>query len=383
MSYLIPTYNRIPISFTHGNGVWLFSDKGQKYLDFASGIAVNSLGHSNDKLINALVTQSKKLWHVSNLYQIPEQAELAKVLCKITNFDSAFFVNSGTEAVEAAIKLARIHTGRDKIISFTGAFHGRTMGALSVTAKESIKKDFRPLVPNCKIIEFNNIEALEKIVDDKTSAIIFEFIQGEGGVNLINKKFLAKIFELARKYKFLTIADEVQTGVGRTGSLLASDNFNVKPDIVCLAKGLGGGFPIGAILTHEKISKSFKFGSHGSTFGGNPLSCAVALAVVSEVKQVKFLKQIKENSEYFLKNLNELKKKYNKIILDVRGIGFIIGLEIDNIETRDLIIKLLREKYNVLAIGSGDKVLRILPPLISSKANIDWFTLKLEEALII
>jgi len=381
MPYLIPAYNRIPISFTHGRGVWLFSGNGKKYLDFASGIAVNSLGHSHPSLLKALEEQNKKLWHVSNLYKIPEQYELAKVLCKVANFDAAFFVNSGTEAVEAAIKLARKHTRRKKIISLTGAFHGRTMGALSVTAKESIKKDFNPLVPNCKIIKFNNIEALEKAADNKTSAVIFEFIQGEGGVNLINKKFLAKIFALSCKHKFLTIADEVQTGIGRTGHFLTSDYFCVKPDIVCLAKGLGGGFPIGAMLTRDAISNSFSHGSHGSTFGGNPLACAVSLAALREIKQVSFLKKIKENSEYFLNNLKQVQKKYNNLILDVRGLGFVLGIEVNNVETRDLIIKTLRERYCILTTASGEKALRILPPLIASKENIDWFILKLEEVL--
>ena len=381
MSHLIPTYNRTPISFTHGKGVWLFAKTGEKYLDFISGIGVNSLGHSHPSLVNALEKQSKKLWHVSNLYEIPEQLELAKVLCKATGFDAAFFANSGTEATEAAIKLARKHTGRKEIISFTGGFHGRTMGALSITAKKSIKKDFAPLVPGCKIIEFNNGQELEKTVSSKTAAVIFECVQGEGGINLINKKFLAQIFKLARKYKFLVIADEVQAGMGRTGYFLASDYFKIKPDIVTLAKGLGGGFPIGAILTRKHISQSFNPGSHGSTFGGNLLACAASLAAVNEIKKANFLKSVKANSEYLLNNLKKTQKKYHKIILDIRGIGFMLGLEINDVKTRDLIIKILREKYHVLTVVSGEKVLRILPPLIVSKANIDWFILKLEEAL--
>lgn len=380
-SCIIPNYNRISISFTHGKGVWLFAKNGKKYLDFASGVAVNSLGYAYPKLVEALTQQAQRLWHVSNLYQIEEQEDLSKKLCKITKMDAALFVNSGAESVESAIKLARKHTGKKKIISFTGAFHGRTMGALSVTARESIKKSFRPLVPKCSIVELNNIKELKKEVDKNTAAIIFEPIQGEGGVNAIEKKFLSEIFVLSKKYKFLVIADEVQTGVGRTGYFLASDYLKIKPDIICLAKGLGGGFPIGTILTKSVISNSFSYGTHGATFGGNPLACVVAKVVIDEINQPKFLSKIHENSDYLIGEIKKIQKKYNKKIIDVRGKGFLIGVEIKNEQLRDLIIKNLREKYNILVTVSGNNVLRILPPLITIKENIEWFILKLDELL--
>jgi predicted acetylornithine/succinylornithine family transaminase len=379
--YLIPTYNRIPLSFTHGKGAWLFSSNGKKYLDFVSGIAVTSLGHSHPKLTKTIAQQSKKILHVSNLYQIPEQEKLAKKLCRTTGYEAAFFANSGAEANEAAMKLAKKQTGRKKFISFATSFHGRTLATLSITGKPTIKKDFTPLLPNCKIIKFNDIKAFKKTADNKTAAVIFEFIQAEGGVNLVDKKFVKTIFDLAKKYKFLTIADEVQTGIGRTGKFLAAAHFGVKPDITSLAKGLGGGFPIGAILTKNKIAASFSAGTHASTFGGNPLACATALTVVNEIINSNFLNKINHTSTYLQKRLKQIQQKYPSIILKIKGMGLLLGIEIIDVGARDLLIKILREKYNILTTVAGKKVLRILPPLIIGKKEIDIFCNKLEKAL--
>lgn len=381
MNNLIPTYDRIPLSFSHGEGSWLYENNGEKYLDFTSGIAVNSLGHNHPELIRTITEQSQKLLHISNLFEIPEQTELAEQLCKITGYESAFFTNSGTESNEAAIKLAKKHTGRNKIISFRNGFHGRTMGALSITGKEEIQKDFKPLLPHCQILPFNDIEELNKNADLNTAAIIFEFIQGEGGVNEIDKNFLEEIFKLAKQLKILTIADEVQTGVGRTGNFLAADYFKVKPDIVSLAKGLGGGIPIGAILTKQEIGKSFNTGSHGSTFGGNPLACSAALTVIKEITKPTFKQELTKNIEYFHAKIEELLNQSPDIILKKKGIGLLIGLEIISKNIKEQILKTLQEKHQILALGAGTNTIRILPPLTVQENEIEIFDTKLKQTV--
>ena len=379
---LIKTYDRVPLTFVKGKGSYLYDTNGQKYLDFMSGVAVNALGHSDPTLVQTIQKQAEKLIHVSNIFEIKEQTDLAKNLCSITGYNQVFFCNSGTEANEAALKFTRLHTKRKKFISFKNSFHGRTMGSLSVTGKNNIKQQFRPLLSNCKIIEFNNIKNLENSISHDIAGIIFEFVQGEGGINVIDPKFLEKIFQLAKKYKILTIADEVQTGMGRCGTFLAADQFKVKPDIITLAKGLGGGVPIGALITKNNIAKSITPGSHGSTFAGSPLITAIALSVIKVISKKEFLENVQKNAQYFYNQLEKIKKTYPKLILEIKGKGFLIGLKINTIKNRDKIIKILREKYQTLVLSAGSDVLRITPPLIITKKEIDLFIKNLGQVLL-
>ncbi len=386
------TYGRFPVSFPKGEGVYLYNEKGEKFLDLMSGIGVNALGYNHPKIKKALQEAIQKPLHLSNLYEIPEQEKLAKKLCEDSPFDEAFFCNSGTEANEGAIKLVRkfwslsgvegtsqkknIKNEKNIIISFSSSFHGRTMGSLALTGKDSIKTGFTPLIGNTQILEWNNLEDLENYFSgnnrDNVAAIFLEPIQGEGGINIPDNKFLKKISEICKKYNVLLVVDEVQTGIGRTGKKFAFEYFDIQPDVICLAKGLGGGVPIGAILATKKISSAFTPSTHGSTFGGNPFVCTVATAVCDEVLEENFLNSIVKTGINVCDEIQILMNKYPEILLDKRGKGLMIGIEINSVENRNFLLTKFLEK-NILVLPSGDKTLRLLPPLIITKEEMKVF----------
>ena len=387
---LMNTYARFPENFPKGEGVYLFNEKGEKFLDLMSGIGVNCLGYNHPKFLEAIQEAMQKPAHLSNLYEIPEQNLLAQKLVENSPFDQAFFCNSGTEANEGAIKLVRkFHADLENsehfdtlsdqkkniIVSFLSSFHGRTMGSLAITGKDSIKTGFTPLIGNTKILPWNDTDALEKflkISGKNVAGIFLEPIQGEGGINLPNQKFLEKISEMCRKYNILLVVDEVQTGIGRTGKKFAFEHFNIQPDVICLAKGLGGGMPIGAILATKKVSSAFTPSTHGSTFGGNPFVCTVAKAVCDTVLEQKFLDKIVKTGVNICDEIQILMDEFPEILLEKRGKGLMIGIEINSVENRNFLMKKFLEK-KFLVLPSGEKTLRLLPPLIITSENMRNF----------
>jgi predicted acetylornithine/succinylornithine family transaminase len=377
--FLLQTYKRIPLEISHGEGVYLFTKDGKKYLDFFSGLGVNALGYGNKKIIQAINDQVKKFIHLSNYYVNQPQIELAKRLVKYSGLSKVFFTNSGTEAVEAALKLIRKTLGPGKkIISFTNSFHGRTYGSLSLTSKEKYKKAFRPLLPNISQLEFNNVEMLKTKINENIAAVFIEFIQGEGGINVASIEFIEALKSLQNKFGFILVADEIQSGTGRTGKPFAYNHYNINPDLVVLAKSIGGGLPLGALITSEKYSSIFENGDHGSTFGGNPVACSAGIVVLDEVFENGLMNRISELGNYFKNELTNLKSKYSNLIKDIRGMGFMLGIELP--EPCYKVIQLFREK-GIFINCTNEKVLRILPPLTSSKENINYFLTTFGEIL--
>ena len=377
--FLLHTYKRIPLEISHGEGVYIVTKDGKKYLDFFSGLAVNSLGYGNKKIINAIEEQIKKFIHLSNYYVNDTQLELAEKLIKYSGLSKVFFTNSGTEAVEASLKLLRKALGPDKkIFSFSNAFHGRTYGSLSLSGKEKYKKYFAPLLPNIFQLEFNNINQIEDNLDETTAAVYIEFVQGEGGIRIASKQFIKRLDELRKEFGFVLVADEVQSGIWRTGKPFAYNHFNLKPDLVIVAKTIGGGFPLGALITNKKYSDAFQIGDHGSTFGGNPVACAAGLAVIEEIINIKLMNNVENLSNYFISKLNQLKDKFPDKIKDVRGLGYMLGVELNF--PCNKIVDEFRENC-ILVNCTSENVLRILPPLISIKTNIDQFLTTFEKLL--
>ena len=373
MSSILNTYDRKKISFKRGKGCYLYSDKGKRYLDFVQGIAVNSLGHSNDYLIKAVNRQAKKVWHVSNAFIIPEQEKLAKRLTQKTFADYVAFQNSGAEATEAAIKIARRYfyskgqPQKNRILCLNGSFHGRTLATIFASNNKKHIQGFYPKVQGFDHFDFGDHKSLEKAITKKTAAIMVETIIGEGGIKVIPEFCLKGLRKLCNKKKILLILDEVQCGIGRSGKFFAFEYAKVKPDIVPIAKGIGGGFPIGAVLMTNKISKAMTPGTHGSTFGGNPLAMTVGNAVIDQINN-KLLNNVNKISKYFIKNLENLKKKYPNIIKEVRGKGLLIGIQLFNDQTK-FIQKLMDNK--LLTIRAAENVIRILPPLNVKKSEIN------------
>ena len=382
MSFVLGTYARKNISFSQGKGSYLYDINGNKYLDFVSGIAVNSLGHCHEHLIKIINEQSKKLWHVSNAFIIPEQERLAKRLTEHTFADFVCFQNSGTEATEASIKIARKYfheigkPNKKRIITFKGAFHGRTIAALFAANNPKHTKGFDPILDGFDQVPFADHETLKKTITDKTAAILVETIQGEGGIKEIPDYCLKGLREICNEKNILLILDEVQCGVGRTGDFFAFEKSGITPDIVPIAKGIGGGFPIGACLLTKKVSIGMKPGTHGSTFGGNPLAMSVGNGVLDIILSDGFLKNVKKISEYFNNELINIKKKYPKIILEIRGRGLLRGLKlaVDN----TLFIENLA-KNRMLVVKAEEQVIRLLPALIVSKKEIDEAISKLSK----
>ncbi|MBA1339942.1 MAG: acetylornithine/N-succinyldiaminopimelate aminotransferase [Pelagibacterales bacterium] len=374
MSSLAKNYNRRKIAFTKGKGSFLYATNGKKYLDFVQGIAVNSLGHANSNLIKAINKQAKKVWHVSNAFIIPEGEKLAKRLTKKTFADYIIFQNSGTEATEAAIKVARRYfysigqTKKNRIICVKNSFHGRTLAAIYASGSKKMTEGFGPKVDGFDHFKFGDHKALKKLITKKTAAIMVETIMGEGGIKVIPDWCLRELRKICNKKKILLILDEVQCGIGRSGNFFAFENSKVKPDIVPIAKGIGGGFPLGAVLMNKKVAVGMTAGTHGSTFGGNPLAMSVGNAVLDQIFKKGFLKNVQNISRYFHSELNKIKKEYPKIIKEVRGVGLLIGLQLFNNQTK-FIQKLMDNK--LLTIRSGENVIRILPPLTVKKQEID------------
>ncbi len=368
--FILSTYGERRIAFVKGKGVYLYDVEGNKYLDFLSGIGVNILGHGHPRIVKVIKEQAEILLHTSNLYLIPHQIKLAEMLVQLSFPGRCFFCNSGTEAVEAALKLARKwgkEKGKFEIISMENSFHGRTCGSLSLTGQKKYQENFLPLLPGVRFIPFNNLEALQKSVNSKTCAIIIEPIQGEGGIHVASREFLEGAREIADKREVLLIFDEVQCGMGRTGKLFAYQNFEVIPDVLCLAKGLGGGLPIGVIIARDKFSDVFQPGDHASTFGGNPLVTRVAWEVIRILKEEKVLQNVEKMGKYLLQKLLTLKQEF-PWIKEIRGKGLMIGIEISKEAKR---IKDLCERKGLLIGTAGEKTLRFLPPLIISQEEID------------
>ena len=373
MTYLAKNYNRKKISFKYGKGSYLYSHNGKKYLDFCSGIAVTALGHSHPKLIKTINAQSKKVWHVSNAFQIPEGERLAKKLCQKTFADYVIFQNSGAEATEAAIKVARRYfysigkPNKTRILCVKNSFHGRTLATIFASGSKKMTEGFG-YVGGFDHFIFGNHKSLKKKINKNTAAIMIEPIMGEGGIKVVPDWCLKALRKLCNEKKILLILDEVQSGISRSGDFFAFEKSKVKPDIVPIAKGIGGGFPIGAVLMNKKVAASMTPGTHGSTFGGNPLAMAVGNTVMDIVSSRKFLNNVKKLSKYFLSNLNNLKEKYPKIIREIRGRGLLIGIEL-KIDQTKFINNLMDNK--LLTIRAAENVVRILPPLNVKKSEID------------
>ena len=374
MSSLAKNYNRKKISFKSGNGSFLTASNGKKYLDFVQGIAVNSLGHSNPDLIKAINKQAKKVWHVSNAFIIPEGEKLANRLVKKTFADLVIFQNSGTEATEVAIKVAKRYfyslkkPKKNKILCIKNSFHGRTLAAIFASGSKKMTEGFGPKVQGFQHFKFGDLKSLKKSITKNTAAIMIETVLGEGGIKVHSKKFLKNLRRICNKKKILLIADEVQCGIGRSGKFFAFEHSNIKPDIVPIAKGIGGGFPIGAVLMTKKVGSCMVPGTHGSTFGGNPLAMTVGNAVLDQVFKRGFLQNVQKISNYFFFELNKIKNQYPKIIKEIRGIGLLLGLQLFSDQTK-FIKKLMDNK--LLTIRGGENVIRILPPLNVKKKEVD------------
>ena len=374
MSYLANNYNRRKISFIRGKGSYLYSTNGKKYLDFVQGIAVNCLGHSHNHLIKSIYKQSKKLWHVSNAFIIPEQERLAKRLTQKTFADYVAFQNSGAEATEAAIKFARRYfysrgkPRKNRILCINNSFHGRTLATIFASNSKKAIEGFGPKVDGFDHFNFGDHRGLEKAITSRTAAIMVETIMGEGGIKVIPDFCLVGLRKLCNKKKILLILDEVQCGIGRSGKFFAFEHAKIKPDIVPIAKGIGGGFPIGAVLVNKKVASGMKPGTHGSTFGGNPLAMSAGNAIMDVMFKKGFLVNVAKNGKYFLSELNKLKNKYPKIIKEVRGKGLLLGLCLHKNQV-PFIDKLL--KSNLLTIRAAENVVRLLPPLNVTKQEIN------------
>jgi len=374
MSALAKNYNRRKIAFKRGKGSFLYSTNGKKYLDFVQGIAVNSLGHANPHLIKAINKQSKKVWHVSNAFLIPEGERLASRLTKRTFASAIIFQNSGAEATEAAIKVARRYfysigkKKKNRIICIKNSFHGRTIAAINASGSKKMTEGFGPKVPGFDHFKFGNLKSLKRKITNNTAAVLIETSLGEGGVKAHSKIFLKKLRKICNKKNILLILDEVQCGIGRSGKFFAFEHAKIKPDIVPIAKGIGGGFPIGAVLMTKKVASAMKPGTHGSTFGGNPLAMCVGNAVLDIILKKGFLSNVQKISSYFNSELNKIKNNYPKLIKEVRGTGLLIGLQLFNEQSK--FIKKL-EDNKLLTIRAAENVIRILPPLNVKKTEID------------
>ncbi|WP_149142810.1 aspartate aminotransferase family protein [Gemmobacter caeruleus] len=369
---VLPTYNRAPLAFVKGEGSWLIAEDGGRYLDLGSGIAVNALGHAHPALVETITAQAQKLWHVSNVYRIPEQEALADLLVEKTFADTVFFTNSGTEAAELAIKMARKYwydkgEPRSEIIAFEGAFHGRSTGAIAAAGSEKMVKGFGPLMPGFRQLPFGDHDALRAAISDKTAAVIIEPIQGEGGIRTLPDACLKGLRDLCDETGALLIFDEVQCGMGRTGKLFAHEWAGVSPDIMMVAKGIGGGFPLGAVLASEKAASGMVAGTHGSTYGGNPLGCAVGATVMRIVSDDAFLAEVNRKAALFRQGLEGLVATHPAVFKAVRGQGLMLGLEcvLPNAD----VVKAGYDQQ-ILTVAASDNVLRLLPALTISDADL-------------
>ncbi|MFH5832885.1 aspartate aminotransferase family protein [Halalkalibaculum sp. DA3122] len=379
--YYFNVFNRLPIVMERGEGTRVWDEEGNEYIDFLAGIAVNSLGHNHPSVVKAIQEQSERLIHASNIFYYKQQADLIKKMAELFDMDKIFLCNSGAEAVEGAVKLARRYAaknGKDgEIITMENGFHGRTIATISMGMKK-YQEGFDPMLGGFKEIPFNDIEALEAAFDENTSGIILEVIQGSGGLHVATQEFMSAIEQLCRTHNAAFIVDEVQTGVGRTGAWFSYQNFGVQPDIVASAKALGNGFPIGAVLAREEVAEAMDTGMHGSTFGGNPVACAAALATLEEMEKQQIVKQAAEKGAYFTDKLNELADKLDGAIKDVRGLGLMIGVEL-SFNCGDIVTEML--KRGIITNCTKGNVIRIIPPIIITAEEIDIYIEKLEESI--
>ena len=382
-SHLLPTYARVNLAFERGEGAWLMATDGERYLDFTSGVAVNALGHAHPRLVAALAEQAQKVWHVSNLYEVPEAERLAQRLCQASFADVVFFCNSGAEAMECSIKMARkYHSAngspeRYRIITFEGAFHGRTLATLAAGGQKKYLDGFGPVVDGFDQVPFGDLAAAKRAIGPATAAILIEPIMGEGGVRVVEPAFLRALRELCDRHGLLLIFDEIQTGMGRTGELFAYQRTGATPDIMALAKALAGGFPVGACLATGEAAKGMTTGTHGSTFGGNPLAMSVAHAVLDVMLAPGFLERVRRTALLFKQRLAEIKDRYPGLIAEVRGEGLLVGLRA--LVPAVVLVDALRAE-KMIAVPSGDNVVRLLPPLIVSDEEIAEGVARLDRA---
>ena len=386
---LLSTYDRYPVLLRRGRGVYVFDNKGRKYLDMLSGIGVNALGYAHPAITKTIARQSKLLVHTSNLFYHEYQGRLAAALTKISGLDRAFFTNSGTEAWEAALKVARAYArencpeGREpkwRILALEHAFHGRTFGALATTHKEKYRAPFAPVVPGVEFVKFDDVADLERKFDSTVCAIGFEFVQGEGGIRPVSKAFAQAAHDLARKHDALLIADEIQSGLGRTGRWFAYQHFGIQPDLVTVAKPIAGGLPLGALLASERVSGCMHPGMHGTTFGGGPLACAVALELLRAIEKQKLLKHIEKTGAYLIDRLCHLQRAHPAITV-VRGQGLMIGVELESADLAKMVFKQMLDR-GVIVNRTDETVIRFLPPFIVQKAHIDHALRQFELALV-
>lgn len=385
---LVSTYDRYPLLMKRGKGVYLYDAEGKKYLDFLSGIGVNALGYGHPAVTRVLVQQAKKVVHLSNLFFHDYQSALAKKLGEISGLDRVFFCNSGTEAWEGALKFARAyakaansngHKASWRVLAMENSFHGRTFGSLATTGQEKYRAPFMPLMPGVEFVRFNDVADLEKKFDSSVCAIALEVIQGEGGVQPVTKEFLQAARKLTQKTGALLIADEIQSGLGRTGKWFAYQHYGVQPDLVTVAKPLAAGLPLGALLASDKVAKAIHPGMHGTTFGGGPLACAVALEFLNTVEREKLLKKVRETGKYFLAALNELDRAHG-CVEEVRGIGLMAALQLDSADRAKAAVNMMRDR-GVIINRTHETTLRFLPPYNVSKKNVDEVIKKLDAVL--
>lgn len=381
---LMPVYPRCGVRPVRGEHCHLISEDGRRFLDFASGIAVNALGHSHEGLISAIQKQAETLMHVSNLYGSPQGEAIAQRMVDLTFADTVFFTNSGAEAVECAIKTARVYhqsAGNDEkfeLITFNNAFHGRTMATISASSQEKMHKGFLPLLPGFKYVDFNDLEAAAAAIGPNTAGFLVEPIQGEGGIRVADEAFLKGLRELCDKHDLMLILDEVQSGVGRAGTFYAYEQYGIEPDILATAKGIGGGFPVGACLATEKAARGMTFGTHGSTYGGNPFAMAAIGAVLDVVGEESFLADVRAKGERLKARLEQFIGNYPELFEGVRGKGLFLGLKM-KVEPRPFVAH-MRDNHQVLAVSAGDQVMRVIPPLVIDDSHIDEFLEKLSAA---
>jgi acetylornithine/N-succinyldiaminopimelate aminotransferase len=385
---LLPTYERNPILFVDGAGMYLIDDQGERYLDLLSGIGVNALGYGHPAILGAIERQSRKLVHISNLYFHEGQAELALRLTERTGLDRAFFCNSGTEAWEAAMKLARAYSALKRseggtlgtrFLAIENSFHGRTMGAVSTTHKEKYREPFQPLVPGVDFVRFNDVGHLRASFSNEVCAILIEPIQGEGGIRPVSQEFFAAARELTQSTGALLIADEIQSGLGRTGKWCAYQHFGIQPDVTTLAKPLAGGLPLGVMLCTEEASRAIHPGLHGTTFGGGPLACAVAIAVIDAIEQGEILVHLQHTGTYFKRQLNDLAAKHESVI-EVRGMGLMLAMEMESAELAKRVVARMLERH-ILINRTSETVLRFLPPYIMGREHVDLAVSALNDIL--
>ncbi|MCL4510948.1 MAG: acetylornithine/succinylornithine family transaminase [Bacteroidetes bacterium] len=378
-TFLLQTYKRLPVEVDHADGVYIYGKDRKKYLDFFGGLAVNALGYNNVRVKAAIVDQIDRYMHMSNMFYMDVQIEFAEMLCKLSGYPKVFLTNSGTEAIEAAIKLSRKWGKKEervKLFALSNSFHGRTLGSLSLTDRPKYRQGFEPFVPEINHIGFNNVSDLRQSVDKQTAAVFIEFIQGEGGVNVVSDEFVDELFSLKQKYGFLVIADEIQSGIYRTGKFFAFEHYGARPDMVTVAKPIGGGLPLGGLLVDPHLVDVMGYGAHGTTFGGNPVSCAAGLATLKELSEREIVFHVTKVGGYLKQRLLEFKAKHPDFVTDVRGLGLMIGVECKS-ECGEFVSQLLSD--GVLASCTNGNVIRLLPPLVIQEEHVDILISKLEQ----